>query len=158
MPRAVIRAPRIMQRMLPCIAIAVGVLIESAAICHAQPAAPRRIPHSAPPALVPTERPVSAVLAQLESQLTALEASHSKPDDLAVLESEINLAQLRATGAAERLADSDSPADPSAACRLSGHGAGLLPDGRDPPHGIRAISHRFCHLRSPAGIPETPFA
>lgn len=102
MHRASFRAPR-MLCMLPCIAVAIALTIATGEIAHAQPASTRRIPYAATPALQPTERPVSAVLAQIEQQLTALEASNSDLSQLSVIESEVNLAYLRATTASERI-------------------------------------------------------
>ncbi len=102
MPRASFCA-RHTHRVSLCIAAAIASLIVAGEVAHAQPATPRRIPYATTPAPKPTERPVSAILAQLESQLTALEASNSDLSQLSAIESEVNLAYLRATTASERI-------------------------------------------------------
>jgi hypothetical protein len=86
--------------LLCAAAIALAIPLDFA---HAQPPSQRRIPYSQAAPLTSPQPAVSMMLAQLENRLTALEASRSSPNDLAEVESEINLALLQATGAAERI-------------------------------------------------------
>jgi hypothetical protein len=81
-------------------AIALAVPLDFA---HAQPPSQRRIPYSPAAPLASPQPAVAILLAQAEYRLTAFEASSSNPSDLAEVESEINLALLQATGAAERI-------------------------------------------------------